>query len=224
MSKELSTRQQTTSVATSQGFEHMQRVAVMLSKSEIIPEAYKGNIANCMIACMTADDMGKSPIFVMNNADIIFSKLAWKSTYIASAIKASGEFSGLRYKYNDAKTECTAYAKDLMTGEMVYGSTITMKMADAEGWTKRTGNKWKSMPEQMLAYRAATFFGRMYAPGILNGMQTTDEVVDIDAYKSASDDVQAINDQVNDVPTDKMKHKPIIEDAVEVDDDDDLID
>ena len=208
--------QQTASVANAQGFEHMQRVAKMLAASDIIPESYRNNVANCMIASMTASDMGKTPIFVMNNADIIYGKIAWKSTYIASAIKASGEFSSLRYKYNEAKTECTAYAKDLVTGEIVYGTTITMEMATAEGWTKRKGNKWNVMREQMLAYRAATFFGRLYTPGLLNGMQTVDEAIDIESYNAASDEVQAINDE--------LKQEQIIEDAEILQGDDDLID
>jgi len=230
MSKELApTEQQTTGVATAQSFEHMQRVAKMLSTSDIIPESYRGKIANCMIACMTANDMGKSPIFVMNNADIIYNKLAWKSTYIASAIKASGEFSGLRYKYNEDNTACTAYAKDLTTGEIVEGTTVTMEMAKAEGWTTRKGNKWGVMSQQMLAYRAATFFGRLYTPGLLNGMQTSDEVVDIESYKSASDEVQELNDQLQnaageDVPQETLKHETIEDAEVIEDGDDDLID
>ena len=35
------------------------------------------------------------------------------------------------------------------------------------------------MPEQMLQYRAAAFFIRLYAPEISNGMSTVDELHDI---------------------------------------------
>ena len=35
------------------------------------------------------------------------------------------------------------------------------------------------MPELMLRYRAAAFFGRLYAPEILMGMQTAEEVQDV---------------------------------------------
>ena len=35
------------------------------------------------------------------------------------------------------------------------------------------------MPDLMLRYRAATFFGRLYAPDLLMGMQTADESMDI---------------------------------------------
>jgi hypothetical protein len=52
-------------------------------------------------------------------------------------------------------------------------------MAKAEGWFAKNGSKWKTMPELMLRYRAAAFFGRLYAPDVLNGMHATEEVEDI---------------------------------------------
>ena len=55
-----------------------------------------------------------------------------------------------------------------------------MQMATAEGWSTKAGSKWKTMPELMLRYRAATFFGRLYAPDLLLGMQTVEEARDIE--------------------------------------------
>jgi hypothetical protein len=56
-----------------------------------------------------------------------------------------------------------------------------MEMAKAEGWIDKTGSKWKTMPELMLKYRAAAFFGRLYAPEIMMGLYSADEIVDIAA-------------------------------------------
>jgi hypothetical protein len=54
-----------------------------------------------------------------------------------------------------------------------------MAMANAEGWVSKAGSKWKTMPELMMRYRAAAFFGRLYAPEITMGMHSVEEVVDI---------------------------------------------
>jgi hypothetical protein len=48
-----------------------------------------------------------------------------------------------------------------------------------EGWVSKDGSKWKTMPDVMLRYRAASFFGRLYAPEVLNGMKTVEEIEDI---------------------------------------------
>jgi hypothetical protein len=58
------------------------------------------------------------------------------------------------------------------------GVKVDMAMAKAEGWIDKTGSKWKTMPQLMLRYRAATFFGRVYCPEILMGMHTEEEVED----------------------------------------------
>lgn len=73
---------------------------------------------------------------------------------------------------------CAAYASDLQTGEVVTGATISMKMAVAERWVTKSGSKWLTMPQQMLIYRAASFFQRAYCPEIGMGFHTTEEIQD----------------------------------------------
>jgi len=202
---------------SSEGFDQMQRISKFLSASDIIPKEFKGNVANCMVACMAASDMNKTPFFIMQNACVIHGKLSWNSTYIISAINVSGIFTPLRFRYSKDKTECTAYATEIQTGEVVEGITLTMAMADAEGWSTKSGSKWKTMPQLMLQYRAATFFGRAYVPHVLNGMQTADEAQDVNGYHDESTKVQDLND--------KLKHEEApnsdgIEDAEEITDDD----
>src|SRR6185369_2120746 len=52
-------------------------------------------------------------------------------------------------------------------------------LAKNEGWSSKNGSKWKTMPEQMLMYRAAAFWGRVYAPEKMLGMHTGDELEDV---------------------------------------------
>lgn len=73
---------------------------------------------------------------------------------------------------------CKAYATDLKTGEVVYGTEISIKMAVQERWYTKSGSKWQTMAEQMLKYRAAAFFQRVYAPEISMGFHTSEEVED----------------------------------------------
>ncbi len=73
---------------------------------------------------------------------------------------------------------CKAYATDLKTGEVVYGTEISIKMAVQERWYTKSGSKWQTMAEQMLKYRAAAFFQRVYAPEISMGFHTSEEIED----------------------------------------------
>ena len=58
-----------------------------------------------------------------------------------------------------------------------------MKMARDEGWVSKNGSKWKTMPEVMIRYRAASFFGRMNCPDMIMGIYSKDEVIELgDSY------------------------------------------
>jgi len=66
----------------------------------------------------------------------------------------------------------------LSTGEMLTGPLVTIAIAKKEGWYQKSGSKWQSMPEQMLRYRAASWFVRTIAPEIAMGLQTAEEMRD----------------------------------------------
>lgn len=168
------------SFADTNSFEHSQRVAKMLSSSNLIPKEYQGNIQNTMIALEMANRIGASPLMVMQNLYIVHGKPSWSSSFIIAAINNCKRFSPLRFKMKgEAETlSCQAWANDVHTNEKLVGPTISMEMAKKEGWLSRTGSKWQTMPELMIMYRAAAFFGRLYSPDILMGMHTVDEVRD----------------------------------------------
>lgn len=74
---------------------------------------------------------------------------------------------------------CVAWAVELATGDRLESPVVSMDMAVAEGWIQKNGSKWQTMPEVMLRYRAAAFFGKLYAPELLMGLQTAEEAQDI---------------------------------------------
>ena len=82
----------------------------------------------------------------------------------------------------DGGLSCTAWAEDY-SGHKVCGPKVTMKMAKDEGWVSKNGSKWKTMPEVMIRYRAASFFGRMNCPDMIMGIYSKDEVIELgDSY------------------------------------------
>lgn len=161
-------------------FEHGQRVALMLSKSELVPKKYQNNPGNCLIALEIAGRIKASPLMVMQNLDVILGKPSWSSKFLIASINSSGRFSQLRYEEDDNNGGRTrAWAYDIKTNEKLFGEWVSMEMAKAEGWIDKSGSKWKTMPGLMRRYRSASFFVNQYAPEISMGFQTVDEVIDI---------------------------------------------
>lgn len=164
-------------------FENAQRMAMCLCKSTIVPEGYRGDnaVGNCVIALEISNRIGANVLAVMQNLYIVHGKPAWSSQFLISCVNASRRFSPLRYKMTGEKDKdtwgCIAWATD-KTGEVLESPEVTIKMAKDEGWYGKNGSKWKTIPELMLRYRAATFFTRLYAPEITMGIVTREEVQD----------------------------------------------
>lgn len=162
-------------------FRLAQRKALALSKSELLPKIYQGNIPNCMIAMELSQRTGMNELMVMQNLHIIQGRPSWASTFAIAAINSSKRFKtqlNFQVEGSGETLSCIAFA----TGhdDSRYESPkITMSMAVAEGWVSKSGSKWKTMPELMIRYRAAAFFSRLFCPELLLGMQTEDEVNDV---------------------------------------------
>lgn len=167
-----------------QSFELAQRAAGLLAKSTLVPKEYQGNLPNCVIALNMASRMGADPLMVMQNLYIVHGRPGWSSQFLISTFNTSGKFSALRYewfgKLGSDDFGCRAWAVEKSTGEKLEGSVVTMALAKQEGWYQKSGSKWKTMPQQMLMYRAAAWFIRAYAPELAMGMHTADEIVDIE--------------------------------------------
>ena len=167
-------------------FHTLQRKANALATSDIVPQAYKGKLGNCLIALEMAQRMGALPLMIMQNLYIVHGTPAFSSKFLIGCINSSKRFSPLRYEFRGEEGEptygCRAYAyeaNDTERKEPLYGDWITMSMAQKEGWTSKSGSKWLTMPNQMLRYRAAAFWQRVYCPEISLGLMTTEEVEEI---------------------------------------------
>ena len=166
-----------------QAFEDAQRRAKALASSTLIPPQFQGQqgFANCLVALEIANRMRMSPFVVMQNLHIIHGRPSWSSSFIIAMVNCCGRFSPLRFELSGQgdSLACYAVAKDLASGQELKGPTITMTMAKKEGWATKSGSKWLTMPELMIRYRAAAFWGRLYASDLLLGLQTQEEAIDV---------------------------------------------
>lgn len=165
------------------GFELAQRAAKVLSASTLVPENYRGNLADCIVALELAQRIGASPLMVMQNLYIVHGKPAWSSQFLIAAVNQCGRYTALQYEWSGERGKdswtCRAVAKDKSNGERVQGPAVSIAMAKEEGWHGKKGSKWQTIPELMLMYRAATFFARTNAPELTMGLVSEDEARDV---------------------------------------------
>lgn len=208
-------------------------------------------LPNCIVALNMAQRMGADPLMVMQNLYVIEGRPSWSSQFIIASINSCGRFSPLRFDLsepgkveeitytatvwkNKQKVEeqrkvkvrhqtCRAWVIEKETGDRLDGPLVSIQMAIDEGWLTKNGSKWLTMPEIMLRYRAASLLGRLYAPELLMGLQTREEVEDyIDAtpdgaggYAVDIDDLRNREPAPPAVPTDDVEDGELINEARE---------
>lgn len=118
----------------------------------------------------------------MQNLHIIHGRPSWSSQFIIAMVNGCGRFSPMDFvlKGEGEQQTCYAVATELRTGKELKGPVVSIAMAKKEGWYGKTGSKWQSMPDLMLRYRSAAFWGRLYVPEFLVGIKTQEEVIDIE--------------------------------------------
>lgn len=168
-------------------FVSVQRMAKALASSTLVPDSYRGeaNLGNCIIALELSQRIGASVMAVMQSMVPIHGKPTWSAAFLIATVNSCGRFSPMRFRWVGKEGAddwgCRAYAVEREGNLELVGALVTIAMAKAEGWYGKAGSKWKTMPEQMLQYRAAAFWTRAYAPEIALGMHTSEEVHDTQA-------------------------------------------
>lgn len=201
--------------------------------TEVNPSA----IPNCVIALNMSSRMNADPLMIMQNLHVIEGRPSWSSQFIIASINSCGRYSPLRFelvygedidatqttyewqgtnkvpvtkKFRVRNMSCVAWALELATNTRLDSPKVTMEMAVIEGWYGKNGSKWQSIPELMIRYRAAAFFGRLYAPELLMGLPATEEVQDVIDVERQPDGSYAMpNDYPMATPTPQAPSKPV---------------
>ena len=150
-----------------------------MSKSDLVPDNYKGKPESCLIAIDVARQIGaRSPIFVMQNLYVVKGKPSWSGQYCDAIVRAN--FKNVKVELTGTGDDrgCKVTAND-DNGNFCDGTRVTIRMAKNEGWFSKQGSKWQTMPDLMLQYRAFAFFARVYCPDKLLGIHDEFENLDI---------------------------------------------
>ena len=178
---------------TSDNFMMATQMAKALASSTVVPKEYQGNFSNGLVAIEIAQRLRTSPLMVMQNLNVIQGRPSWSAQFLIAMVNGSGKYD-IELQF-DEKTDkdgkpfsCQCWTE--RKGRKVTGIVVDMDMAKAEGWVQKNGSKWKTMPQVMLRYRAASFFARMNCPELTLGYYSQDEIIDGDFKEYPLEDMK----------------------------------
>ena len=159
----------------------MIRFSEIMSQSTIaIPKDYRGNPGNCMAVIMQAQRWGMDPYIVASKTHVVSGNLGYEAQLVNAVITSSNAIKGrFHYEYSEGEWKddkdpnawiCVGAQitgeDGIQWGERLYPSKVGVKNSPL----------WKTNPKQQCAYLAVKMWSRLYAPHVIMGVYTKDEV------------------------------------------------
>jgi hypothetical protein len=162
-------------------YEHYQKVSVMLSKSGVIPNAYKGKPEDIFVAMAMGYQLGfpveqsLQDIAVINGRPCLWGDGLLSLALNHAECESIDEIPIIDAKGNLVGYQCTVVRR----GHKPHTKQFTLQDASVAGLLSR-GTVWKAYPERMLQMRARSFAIRDKFADALRGLRVA-EIEDEDS-------------------------------------------
>lgn len=145
--------------------------ADVICKGSLVPQAYRGNAANVLIAMDFGRSMGLSPAESLYRITVINGKPTASAELIAANVRRAGHRLRVR---KDEKAR-SATVEIIRADDPDYTFSATWDMAKAQQAGLSGKDNWKKYPLAMLTARAITECARDACPEALYGVAYTGE-------------------------------------------------
>lgn len=193
-------------------FEHLWRVSKAFSSSDLVPQQFRDKPENCMIVIQMACRAGIDPMAFMQASYVVHGRPGIEAKLAIALLNASGAIKRGTLTYaitgEGKNKQCVASAVNASTGEIIEGPPVSMELADKEGWTKKQGSKWQTMPDLMLRYRSAVFLIRAHYPEVLMGLHTEDELRDVGPVVAQEDSTEKVRKAIAEIDVESEPTEP----------------
>jgi len=192
-------------------FELLQRIAKVFSESDLIPAHFQKHMPNTLVAIHMAMRLGVDPLMFLQQSLVVNSTPGIRAQLVISLVNRSGLFVELDWEFKGKQQndewECECYATRKASGKRLTLS-LTWAEVKAQGWLSRNNNPWLKQPAQMMRYRTAAMFARVYCPEVILGLYTNEELKDmqaLDVTPDAEPKIEALNLKL----TSALQHRTI---------------
>ena len=187
-------------------FEHMWRVAEVMSKASLSPQHLQGKPADCMLIVQQAHRWHMDPFALAQCSFVVKGKLGYEGKVIAAVVNSRADLKDrLKYDVTGSGRDCEVTVRGTFEGE---DEERTIDATWQEGRKMSPhGAKWDhpGMEAQQLCYYAARKWARLHAPELILGVLSADELFAATAHigpdyaknvTPPADNLDALTDQL----------------------------
>lgn len=148
------------------------RLAEFMSRARTVPKHLQDSPGDCLMVVEQAMRWGMSPFAVAQATSVISGKLMYEGKLVAAAVENSGAIVGqFDYQFSGEGDAHAITVSATRRGE-TNPRTVTVALKDA-----RTSNEmWKRQPDQQLVYHGSRVWARRWAPAVILGVYSREEM------------------------------------------------
>lgn len=154
------------------------RFAEIMSKSNLVPKDFSGNVGNILVAVQWGMELGLQPMQAMQNIAVINGRPSLWGDAVIALVKSSPACEYVVEETSDDAAVCRVKRH----GEPEQSRTFTKADALKAGLLNKAG-PWTQYPKRMLQMRARSWALRDVFPDVLRGMPIAEELQDMPAEK-----------------------------------------
>lgn len=177
------------------------RFAEIMSKSNLVPKDFSGNVGNILVAVQWGMELGLQPMQAMQNIAVINGRPSLWGDAVIALVKSSPACEYVVEETSDDVAVCRVKRH----GEPEQSRTFTKADALKAGLLNKAG-PWTQYPKRMLQMRARSWALRDVFPDVLRGMPIAEELQDMVPMKDmgAAEVVQSARQDPSAYPDDKF--------------------
>ena len=159
----------------------MTMAKIMAEGKATLPKHFQGSPADCLAVIMQAMQWQMNPFAVAQKTHIVNGTLGYEAQLVNAVVQTSGAITGaFKYEYRGEGNQLECRAGAVLRGEtqVTWGEWLLIS-------TVKTKNSplWATNPKQQLGYLQVKNWARLYCPGAILGVYSTDELEDYSAPK-----------------------------------------
>lgn len=190
----------------------------MMAKSAVtVPNHLRGKPADCLAIAMQAAQWGMNPFAVAQKTHLVNGTLGYEAQLVNAVVQTSGAIQGsFHYEYQGEGDAVQCRVGAVLAGQstVTWGEWLAKKSV-----TTQNSPVWKTNPKQQLGYLQVKNWARLYCPGAILGVYTTDELIDagsISKDMGSAEEVVTARTELPDYPEDQFaKNLPAWKELIE---------
>ena len=156
----------------------------VLSKSGLVPDAYRGKPANVLVAIQWGYEVGLPPMQALSNINVINGKATLWGDGLVAVCKKHPDYYGMKEWLEGDTAYCSVKRK---VKDIVEETLREFSIEDATKAGLMNKMNWKNYAKRMLQQRARGFALRDAFPDAIKGIITTEEAIDYPDEAKTSD-------------------------------------